>query len=151
LRGLERLPSLRGPRVRGLIRGYMPSPASRVREALFAAPPTGSRTHPWATCHHPLRGLERLSSRRRPHGFADSPVGYMPSPASRVRDALSRSPRVRGLTRGYLPPPSSRFREPPFVARPTGSRTHPWLHAITRFAGSFTSRGVLSLSMTLQL
>src|SRR6185503_5659079 len=57
-------------------------------------------------CRHPLRGLGGV--------FA--------------------GPRVRGLTRGYLPSPASRVRRV-FVARSTGSRTHPWLYAVTRFAG----------------
>ena len=46
LRGLVLLlpPS---PRVRGLTRGFMPPPASRVAGASFSAFSTGSRTHPW--------------------------------------------------------------------------------------------------------
>jgi len=50
-------------------------------------------------------------------------------------------PRVRGLTRGYMPSPASRVR---IATRglvhsdgSTGSRTHPWLHAVTRFAGLY--------------
>ena len=113
LRGFARVDSRRGPRVRGLTRGYMPSPASRVR-ALDSDGSTGSRTHPW------LHAVTR---------FAGS------------RSRLRLRPRVRGLTRGYMPSPASRVR----VATPdctTGSRTHPWLHAVTRFAGSRRDSGL---------
>src|SRR6185503_6323421 len=72
----------------------------------------GFADSPVAICRHPLRGF--LSRRGMHHGFADSPVAK-PSPASRVHGAIRTSPtgslhpRVRG--------------------------THPWLYAVTRFAG----------------
>ena len=134
------------PRVRGLTRGFMPSPASRVHAEMLDRRDHGFADSPVATCRHPLRGFGVATSDGY-HGFADSPVA-MPSPASRVwgRD-LGRLPRVRGLTRGFMPSPASRVG----VATPgcrrvgglhhgladctTGSRTHPWLYAVTRFRG----------------
>ena len=54
----------------------------------------------------PLRGLVLEGDPIRHHGFADSPVGCMPSP-------------LRGLCWCVI-----RFAT-------TGSRTHPWLYAVT--------------------
>ena len=91
------------PRVRGLTRGFMPSPASRVSVACPLDPRVADSLV--ATGRHPLRGLV--------------------SPRS--------APRVRGLTRGFMPSPASRVS---VTSLTTGSRTHPWLYAATRFAGS---------------
>src|SRR6185295_2091588 len=81
LRGFASTPP-KAPRVRGLTRGYMPPPASRVRVAT-TDDNHGFADSPVARCRHPLRG------------FASTPP---------------KAPRVRGLTRGYMPPPASRVR-----------------------------------------
>ena len=65
---------------------------------------------------HPLRGFVRWEGHCHGfyHGFADSPV------------AICRHP-LRGFVRRRVTATGST----------TGSRTHPWLYAVTRFAGSF--------------
>src|SRR6185503_16694569 len=146
------------PRVRGLTRGYMPPPASRVRAMDYHCS-TGSRTHPWlhaatrfAGSRDGLHSVPRVrgltrdympppASRVRAmdctlfHGFADSPVATCRHPLRGFARWIATVPRVRGLTRGYMPPPASRVRAMDCHCS-TGSRTHPWLHAATRFAGS---------------
>jgi hypothetical protein len=97
-----------GPRVRGLTRGFSPSPPFGGLAFVRSRHSTGSRTHPWLYSSPP--SWVRTIRCAVDHGFADSPV------------ALFRHP-LRGFGR--------------FVARrTTGSRTHPWLYSVTPFGGS---------------
>ena len=147
-----------GPRVRGLTRGCMPSPASRVR-ASGAGGHHGFADSPVGACRHPLRGLVG-SIHGRSTGSRTHPWLHAVTRFAGSWDRFTAGPRVRGLTRGCMPSPASRvggidsrpvhgFADSPVAAcrhplrgfvgsihgRSTGSRTHPWLHAVTRFAG----------------
>jgi len=90
LRGLEFLGGGR-PRVRGLTRGFMPSPPSGVG--------TWHSIKRNFTHHDPrVRGLTR---------------GFIPAPPSGVNACCpSTRPRVRGLTSGFIPSPPSGVRMP---------------------------------------
>src|SRR5687768_10336286 len=67
----------RYPRVRGLIRGFIPSPPSGVR-GVRSSLSTGSRTHPWLYSVAPFGGSGR--SLIAIHGFADSYVALFRRP-----------------------------------------------------------------------
>jgi len=122
LRGLERISAWLRPRVRGLTRGFMPSPASRVRPyGPRHRATTGSRTHPWLYAVTRSAGSSLRTPPSRNHGFADSPVALCRHPLRGFEptDPAIAQPRVRGLTRGFMPSPAPRvtFSQSGFIAK----------------------------------
>src|SRR2546422_331196 len=95
------------PRVRGLTRVFIPSPASRVW-GLAPCCHHGFADSPVSLFRHPLRGFG-VSLHVVTTGFADSPVSLFRHPL-----------RGFGVSLHVVT---------------TGSRTHPCLYSVTRFAG----------------
>src|SRR6184192_3970318 len=150
--------SMLSPRVRGLTRVFIPSPASRVW-GLAPCCHHGFANSPVSLFRHPLRGfgvsLHVVTTGSRPH-----PCLYSVTRFAGLGSRSMSSPRVRGLTRVFIPSPASRVwglapcRHHGFADSPvslfrhplrgfgvslhvvtTGSRTHPCLYSVTRFAG----------------
>src|SRR5947207_1730573 len=158
--------SMLSPRVRGLTRVFIPSPASRVW-GLAPCCHHGFADSPVSLFRHPLRGfgvsLHVVTTGSRTH-----PCLYSVTRFAGLGSRSMLSPRVRGLTRVFIPSPASRvwgltpcchhgfadspvslFRHPlrgfgvSLHVVTTGSRTHPCLYSVTRFAG-LGSRSMLS-------